>query len=161
MQAVAGQLVEFETFYKAERPNILRVVAVSLNDRDLAVDCVDEAMVRAYERWDTIETMANPAGWVFRVALNLGHNRHRRRRLERVRPLRPDPHPADLQIADPAMARALAKLPVEHRAVVVLRYYLDWTTEQIATSLDISAGTVKSRLHRALRRLERLLGEQS
>lgn len=150
----------FEAFYRAERPDILRAVVMALDDRDLALDCVDEALVRAYERWDSLGSMTNPAGWVFRVAVNCGLNRHRRRRLERLRPLRPDPRPPpDLdEVADPAMARALARLPVEQRAVVILRYHLDWTVEQVATALDISAGTVKSRLHRALRRLQTLLG---
>ena len=149
----------FEAFYRAERSDILRAVVMALGDRDLALDCVDEALVRAYERWDSIE-LTNPAGWVFRVAVNCGLNRHRRRRLERLRPLRPDPRSSDLdEVADPAMARALARLSVEQRAVVILRYHLDWTVEQIATALDISAGTVKSRLHRALRRLETLLGD--
>lgn len=149
----------FEAFYRAERADILRAVVMTLDDRDLALDCVDEALARAYERWDSLETMTNPAGWVFRVAVNCGLNRHRRRRLERLRPLRPDPPPSDLDgVADPTMARALARLSVEHRTVVILRYHLDWTVEQIADALDIAAGTVKSRLHRALRRLETLLG---
>jgi len=152
----------FEAFYRAERPDILRAVIMALDDRDLALDCVDEALVRAYERWDSLESMTNPAGWVFRVAVNCGLNRHRRRRLERLRPLRPDPRSSDLDgVADPAMARALARLSVEQRTVVILRYHLDWTIEQVATALDISAGTVKSRLHRALRRLETLLGGQN
>jgi len=148
----------FEAFYRAERSDILRAVVMALGDRDLALDCVDEALVRAYERWDSIG-LTNPGGWVFRVAVNCGLYRHRRRRLERLRPLRPDPRSSDLdEVADPAMARALARLSVEQRAVVILRYHLDWTVEQVATALDISAGTVKSRLHRALRRLETLLG---
>jgi RNA polymerase sigma-70 factor (sigma-E family) len=156
---MAERSMGFEAFYRAERPDILRAVVMALDDRDLALDCVDEALVRAYERWDSLESMTNPAGWVFRVAVNCGLNRHRRRRLERLRPLRPDPGSSGLdEVADPAMARALARLSVEQRAVVILRYHLDWTVEQVATALDISAGTVKSRLHRALRRLETLLG---
>jgi RNA polymerase sigma-70 factor, ECF subfamily len=41
--------------------------------------------------------------------------------------------------------------------VVVLRYHLDWTVDEIAAALDRPTGTIKSRLHRALRRLERML----
>jgi RNA polymerase sigma-70 factor (ECF subfamily) len=45
--------------------------------------------------------------------------------------------------------------------VVVLRYYLDWSTEEVAEALGVAEGTVKSRLHRALRRLESSLGRQA
>ena len=54
----------------------------------------------------------------------------------------------------PALATALAQLPLQQRAVVVLRFYYDWSTEQVAKSLGIPTGTVKSRLARALERLE-------
>ncbi|HET8617959.1 MAG TPA: sigma-70 family RNA polymerase sigma factor [Acidimicrobiales bacterium] len=59
------------------------------------------------------------------------------------------------------LAAALARLPVDQRSVVVLRYYLDWSLDQIAAGLGIAPGTVKSRLHRALRRLENSLRETS
>jgi RNA polymerase sigma-70 factor (ECF subfamily) len=62
-------------------------------------------------------------------------------------------------MADPAVAAAVALLPLDQRAVVVLRFYLDWSTEEVATALGIAEGTVKSRLHRALRRLETSLQE--
>ena len=50
-----------------------------------------------------------------------------------------------------------AGLPLDQRSVVVLRYYLDWSTEEMAEAMGVAPGTVKSRLHRALRRLERAL----
>jgi RNA polymerase sigma-70 factor (ECF subfamily) len=56
---------------------------------------------------------------------------------------------------------ALAGLALEHRTVVVLRYYLDWSHEQIAERLRIPVGTVKSRLSRALDQLGNKLGEPS
>ena len=64
-------------------------------------------------------------------------------------------------MADPAIAAAIARLPLDQRSVVVLRYYLDWSTEEVAEALGVAPGTVKSRLHRALRRLESSLGRQA
>lgn len=70
-----------------------------------------------------------------------------------------DPSPDLSAVADPSLARALAQLDFDQRTVVVLRFHLDWSTDQIATALEIPPGTVKSRLHRGLRRLETLLKE--
>jgi len=92
------------------------------------------------------------------VAVNFGRNRQRRRLLERRRPLLTVERGGELPApADPAMARALARLSLDQRAVVVLRFHLDWSVDQVAEALQIAPGTVKSRLHRALGRLESLL----
>ena len=150
----------FEEFYRAEWASLVRAVSFTLGDRELARESTDEAMARAYERWDRVAEMANPAGWTFRVAVNFARNRVRRRLIERRRPPRVDGHPPDLDgVADPAVARAVAALPLDQRAVVVLRFYLDGATEDVATALGIAPGTVKSRLHRGLRRLETTLRE--
>ncbi len=60
-------------------------------------------------------------------------------------------------VADPAVGRALASLPPDQRAVVVLRFHLDWSVDAIAEALGCKQGTVKSRLHRGLQRLEQML----
>jgi hypothetical protein len=56
--------------------------------------------------------------------------------------------------AIPRCARALARMPLEQRTVIVLRYHLDWAIDEIAAALGCAPGTVKSRLHRGLQRLE-------
>ena len=151
---------DFEEFYDAARPRLLRAVGFTIDDRDLSVEVVDEALSRAYARWAMVARMANPDGWVYRVAMNLARNRFRRVRLERRRPLPVERTADDLQgWSDPAIAAALGQLPVEQRAVVVLRFHLDWSVDAIAVALDVPPGTVKSRLHRALERLESLLEE--
>jgi RNA polymerase sigma-70 factor (ECF subfamily) len=148
----------FEDFYRAERTTILRAVVYALEDADLGAEATDEAWARAYERWDDVGAMANPAGWVFRVAVNHGRNRHRRRLLERRKPPPPDRDRPDVEaIADPALSRALARLPLDQRTVIVLRFHLDWPIDAIAESLGCAPGTVKSRLHRGLQRLESML----
>ena len=72
--------------------------------------------------------------------------------------------PADLQDANAAIDRlmirhALAQLSVEHRAVLWRSYYLGWTTVDIADDLQIAEGTVKSRLHYAVRALRQTMQE--
>jgi RNA polymerase sigma-70 factor (ECF subfamily) len=151
----------FEHFYRDEREELLRAVVFTLNDHDLALESVDEALLRAWERWPEVSAMANPAGWVYRVAINFARNRVRRRVLERRRPPYGElPAPGADQIADPAVATAIAALPLDQRTIVVLRFHRDWSVEEVADALGIAAGTVKSRLHRALRRLEVQLQER-
>jgi RNA polymerase sigma factor (sigma-70 family) len=150
----------FEDFYRAESASVRRAVGFTVGDPDLARECVDEAMTRAYERWDAVAAMDSPAGWVYRVAVNHARNRGRRRLVERRKqaPAAPASTPP-AEAADPAIAVALAALPLDQRSVVVLRFYLDWSLDQIAAGLGVAPGTVKSRLHRALRRLEMSLRE--
>jgi RNA polymerase sigma-70 factor, ECF subfamily len=157
------QAATFDEFYRSAFTDVVRAVRFSVDDRDLADDAVDEAMVRACERWAEVAVMANPEGWVYRVAMNVVRNRQRRLGVERRRGRTERTGQAagyETAVADPAIARAVASLPLDLRAVVVLRFHLDWSTEQIAVALDIAPGTVKSRLHRALRRLEHLLEER-
>ena len=145
----------FSDFYAATRDNVGRALAVTLRDGDLAADAVDEAMVRAYQRWDAVSAMDNPAGWVYRVGLN--HARSRIRRLTRY--FTDDRHEGIVSapFVEPAIMRALGELSVDHRSVVVCRLLLGWSEADTAAALRIRPGTAKSRLHRALALLEQKL----
>jgi DNA-directed RNA polymerase specialized sigma24 family protein len=148
---------DFEAFYRDGYADIARALAVTLGDLDLAQEATDEAMVRAYARWEKIGVYDNPGGWVYRVGLNWA--RSARRRLTRIVPFH-ERHIVDAPATDPANYEALRDLEIGLRAVVVCRLLLDWSVDETATALRIKAGTVKSRLHRALSQLERHLGEQ-
>jgi RNA polymerase sigma factor (sigma-70 family) len=149
----AALRAEFHAFYVGTRDRVGRALALTLRDADLAADAVDEAMVRAFQRWTKVRVFSNPSGWVYRVALN--HARSRLRRLARRRS-----QPRDLTIdgrelpLEPAIERALGELSVDHRSVVVCRLVLDWSEADTAAALSIRPGTVKSRLARALAQLE-------
>ncbi len=62
---------------------------------------------------------------------------------------------------DKALDDAIAELPLKQRAVLVLRYYMDWSVTDIAAALNVPAGTVKSRLHRAVAVLQAELGDSA
>lgn len=145
--------LDFDAFYGPARTSVAGALIATLGDRDLAIDAVDEALARAYQRWDRVGCLDNPAGWVYRVGLNHARNVVRRRR-------RRPPHDeivVEFAIADPEIDLALRSLSIEHRAVVVCRYLLGWSERQTADALGVRPGTVKSRLSRALARLERRL----
>lgn len=148
----------FEGFWSRERDRVRRALALTLGDGDLASEAVDEAMVRAYARWGRVGGLRDPAGWVYRVGLNWARSALRKRRLRptvSTEMLDRAPDRADPLVDEGLdLWAAVETLSVEHRAVVVLRFYLDWPVEQIAAALQLPAGTVKSRLHRALATLE-------
>ena len=147
----------FEAFWSRERDRIRLALLLTLNDAPLAAEAVDEAMARAYPRWSRVSSLRDPAGWVFRVGLNWARSSLRKRGLRPTLSVEALDRAAggeqDLPATDGALWAAVARLPVKQRAVIVLRFYLDWPLEQIAEALEIPPGTVKSRLHRALKAL--------
>lgn len=145
----------FEPFYRATRPRIYRAVALVLGNADLALDATDEAMTRAAEQWRVVGRYDNPSGWVYRVALNFARTRLRRLSRERAR-LDFEPGYEDA-IPDPHLLERVLALPTSYRAVIVARFLLDWSVEETSAALRIPAGTVKTRTHRALRKLRQAL----
>ncbi|MEN9644199.1 MAG: hypothetical protein RL238_868 [Actinomycetota bacterium] len=145
--------VEFDEFWEGERSRIVRALALSIGDADLAADAVDEAMARAYERWSTVGGLDHPAGWVYRVALNWTRSIHRRRR--RVPPtwLASNVAGTDRSPMEPTVLAALRELPAAQRDVVVCRLLLEWSESDTADALRTRPGTVKSRLSRAVETL--------
>lgn len=142
----------FDEFYRDRHAEMVRALTLALGDADLGRDAASEGFVRALQRWTTVSRYDNPAGWVYRVGLNWA--RSRRRKTSREHPHRPVDSAAPLDpVRDDELAAALGRLSLDHRTVVVGRYYLDWSEAQLAAALDIAPGTVKSRLSRALAHL--------
>lgn len=150
----------FDGFFHEHHAPIVRALALALGDEHLARDAAAEGFARALQRWRRVARYDNPAGWVYRVGLNWGRSRWRRTRREVSEHTvgEVDRPRADAEPRDPRVLPALQQLSIDHRVVVVARYYLDWSEQQIADALDIRPGTVKSRLSRALDRLGAELG---
>jgi RNA polymerase sigma-70 factor (ECF subfamily) len=156
-EAQSIRVESFESFYRDRWSEIHRAVAVGLSDSDLSREAVDEAMVRAFERWDQVSQMSNPSGWVYRVAMNWARSRLRRRSLlpwtKRPVGVIEDTH----DLIDPSTVAALQQLPLLQREVVVARLLLDMSEVGAAEALGVPRGTVKSRLSRALKNLRKEL----
>ncbi len=136
------------------------------NDDD-AQDLVQEALIRVRRGLERYEP-GSLEGWLARIVTNvfLDEVRRRRRRptdalpddAERVLPGAPGADEASTQLSDEVQA-ALLSLPEEFRVPVVLCDVADQSYEQIATTLDVPIGTVRSRIHRGRRLLRSALGE--
>lgn len=139
----------------------MAAVGLVAGSRDAAEDAVQEALARAWERSERSEPIVSLAAWVTRVSLNLSKSRLRRMRaearaVERLRSSGQTPPSTDTRTD---VERSLLRLPRRQREVTVLRYYLGLDLREIAATLGISEGTVKTQLFRARRALAALLGE--
>jgi RNA polymerase sigma-70 factor (ECF subfamily) len=147
---------DFDTFFERHHDEMVRALTLALGDADLGRDAAAEGFARALQRWSSVSGHSNRAGWVYRVGLNWARSRFRKTRRERfgllvdVEAWLPTP-------SDQELVQALRQLSLDHRTVVVGRYYLDWSEAQLAESLGIAPGTVKSRLSRALAHLTELM----
>jgi RNA polymerase sigma-70 factor (ECF subfamily) len=148
--SVDGVTPTFDEFWTAQRDRIGRALAMTVGDLDLATDAVDEAMARAYQRWDRVATLDNPSGWVYRVGLNWTRSLYRRRRRTPPVWLASPASSTDTYGLDPSIDAAMAALPESRRCVVVCRLLLGWSEAQTAVALGVRPGTVKSRLSRAV-----------
>lgn len=155
------QTHDFDAFYTKHRNEIGAALAFTVGSRTLGEEAVDEAMARAYQRWKTVGSYDNPAGWVYRAGLNWARSRQRsifRRKRREELVARSASDVVDLTGVKSELMEALIDLSDDQRAVVVLRYYCDWSVAETAEVLKITEGTVKSRSARALERLRVTLG---
>jgi RNA polymerase sigma-70 factor (ECF subfamily) len=151
----------FEGFCRRVSPRLVGSLTLQLQDRGVAEDVVQEAMARAWQRWTKVSTMANPDGWVYRVAFNLALSRRRRSAAERranARSIRPGGGPGNATgFADTTdrlvLADAVRALPTRQRAAVVLRFYGRLSVSETATVLGCAPGTVKALTSQGVHRL--------
>jgi RNA polymerase sigma-70 factor (ECF subfamily) len=160
-EAQRGSVRALEQLFRLHWPRAYRAALVVVGDAAAAEDIAQEsflAAVRALDRFDR----RRPFGpWLHRIVVNRSIDWSRARTLRReigdgsvpeaASPTRENGGRAD------EVAAALAELGAEHRAVIVLRYLLDYTPGEIAALLDLPRGTVNSRLRRGLDRLEEVL----
>ena len=145
--------LEFDNWYRQETPGLLASLALSIGDKDAAKDSLDEACMRAFERWKRVSRMESPSGWVFKVALN--HARKQFRRQKRDRDLTHDqPWSEQPQVPNPEIWRALQELPEQQRAVFVCRSLLDWSEQRTGKVLGKRRGTVAATYRKARKNLQ-------
>jgi len=150
---------EFTAFYEKWRSPVRRGLTMALGNVGLADEAVDEAMTRALTHWEKVSGYERPDGWLYRVGLNWARGVVRKRRYELLSELEPDARSSVDPLPDSDLIEAVGRLSLKLRSVVVARYYLDLSTAEVAESLEIPEGTVKSRLARALEILARDLGD--
>lgn len=157
--AQRGSAEDFEALFALHWPRAYRTAWLVVHDAAAAEDIAQEAFIAALRALDRFDRRRPFGPWLSRIVVNRAIDHARARRLravpaESVAGVAPEPEPEGWS---EEIVVALRSLPVDQRAVVVLRHALGYTPGEIARMLDLPRGTVNSRLRRALDRLETLL----
>ena len=143
----------FTAFYERRRTEVHAAVAVTVGDSELAAEAVDEAFVRAAERWGQVSDMGRPAGWVYRVAVNWATSWRRKWSRRPTRPVEMLDRPHEDDLSSVTLLEELSELPLAQRQMLVLRFVLGYSVPETARTLGVAEGTVKSGVHRARQQL--------
>jgi RNA polymerase sigma-70 factor, ECF subfamily len=151
----------FEEFYRGAVSRLLGQLFLVTGDLHEAEEVVQEAFARASVRWSWLRDYNAPEAWVRRVAMNLAADRARklRRHARVLLKMGPPPAVCEVSVETLALVEALRTLPVRQRQAIVLHHLVGLPVQEVAETLRVPAGTVKSLLSRGRRALAAKLGE--
>jgi RNA polymerase sigma-70 factor (ECF subfamily) len=153
---------QFRQLYDQEYRSVYRSIRAVVLDSAAAEDLTQETFVRAYKARDRYTPTAPPGAWLRRIGINLAISYLRRQKLARFLPARlyvtPDRRDYDRAEARDVVTKALTGLSPKLRAAVVLHYYDGLTREEIALVLGVPAGTVASRIAKAVAIMRKAIG---
>jgi RNA polymerase sigma-70 factor (ECF subfamily) len=161
-RARRGDHEAFEAIVGDSIDRLFALATLMIRDRTLAEDAVQDAYARAWRDLPGLKDPQRLDAWLSRLTVNATYDLLRRRKhVRRALPLEAMPHttseqPGPVDRLD--LAEAYGRLPPEQRAIVILHYYLGLPLDEIARTLAIPPGTVRSRLHAALRSMRSWLG---
>ncbi len=142
------------------RPRLYRTAFLYLGSAADAQEALDEAVYRGLRHLRQLRQPEFFNTWLTRILLNVCARELKRR--SRLRPVEILPETAGTRDYDALpLQEAIEKLPEELRAVIVLRFFADYTLEETARALELPRGTVTSRQSRALKLLRLELGEEA
>ena len=143
---------EIDHFYRSHRTDAVRWAVALVGDRAVAEELAQDALIAVSGRLGGLD---NPTGYLRRTVVNRAASWHRsnareQRRIHRAAAGQPTSYSAETH----EMLGALAALPYKQRAAVALRFWDDWTDEQIAEALDCAPASVRVLVHRGLATLK-------
>lgn len=140
----------FDAFVSDVRPRLARAF-VATYGLERGQDALAEALAYAWEHYDEVRRMVNPAGYLYRV----GQSR------TRTKPgvMFPRPGANGIPEVEPRLAGALELLSERQRVCVVLVYALEWTHQEVADLLGVSRSSVQNHVERGLDRLRHAIGD--
>ena len=163
VQAMSGDHDAFSELARVSVGRLLSIARLILHDEAAAEDATQEALVAA---WRHIHGLRDPdrfEAWVHRLLVNACHREARQRRSRVTHEVHlpafdaPQPDATGLFMDRDQLDRGFRRLDVDQRAVIVLYYYVGLRPEEAAEVLGLPAGTVRSRLHRAMQAMRAAL----
>ena len=161
-----GALDGVTALYREHALGLIRLAVVMMGDRQAAEDVVQDAFAELYRRWHTLSDTSKALGYVRSSVLNGSRTMLRKRARQPAHGdqlMAPSSPEAEALVSEEhrEVLEAIRRLPDRQCEALVLRFYLDLTEGDIAKSMGISRGTVKSTTSRALAALRRTLENQS
>jgi RNA polymerase sigma-70 factor, ECF subfamily len=145
---------QFRELYEREYRSVYRTIRAMIFDPSLAEDLSQEAFVRAYRSRDRYRPTGPAGAWLHRIAVNVTISHLRREKLSRLLApkllLGPGSGGYEQVEARTLLERGMARLSPKVRAAVVLHYFHGYTREEVGKILGIPAGTVASRIAKAM-----------
>ncbi len=161
-KAKRGSDKAFQELIQEEKNKLYRMAYMYVKNENDALDIVQEAIYKAYISMKTLKENQYFSTWLTRILINKALDFIKKNK--RVIPIDEIErfHTAEIhQMEDRIdLIDAINRLEAKYRTMVILRYYKDFTIKQIAETLDCPEGTVKTHLHRALKRLKMDLKEE-
>ena len=157
--------VSLRDLYREHRWDLVRLASLLVHDTADAEEVVQDAFVKTLVAWDRMRDKAKALPYLRSAVLNGARSRLRHQRVvERTPATAPGPAdgPEQAAVTRDEQARvltALGALPARQRECLVLRYYVDLSEAEIAATLDISPGSVKTHVHRGISALADRLEE--
>lgn len=145
-------------FCREQHPRLVGLLSLYCGDRFVGEELAQDALLRVCRLWEQVAVADDPVAWVTTVALNLARSQFRSLDAKRRAMRRLSAHPGrEPDEADGATAMAVraavARLPERERRVLVLRYYADWSVQEVAGALRCPEGTVKRLTAQGIQRL--------
>jgi RNA polymerase sigma-70 factor (ECF subfamily) len=140
-----GIASSFEAFFDAEHRKLFGTLCVLTGDPGEAEDIMQEAFVRVWERWGRVASHPDPAGYLFRTAFSIQHNRYRRALRAARRAVVTTPARDSFALVDEvaALATALRTLTLRQRSAIVLTELLGYSSEEAGRLMGIRSSTVR------------------
>ena len=164
IRAQQGDRVAFAELAVLVGDRLHAVAHRMLRDAGLAEDASQQTLLKAWQELPRLREPERFEAWTYRLLVNVCHAewRRRKRSLAALPSLDSVPEPISpddmaIVIDRDQLERGYSRLSMDHRAVVVLHYYLDMPVAEIAETLGVGEGTVKSRLYHAMRGLRAAL----
>ena len=158
--AKGGDHEAFEVLAKSSADRLYAIARLILRDADLAQDAVQETLIRSWRGLPGLRDPARFEAWLHRLLVNCctDQARGRQRLTANVRVIDlPDPDDSKLVADRDQLERGFRRLKLEQRTLVVMRYYLGLSLPELADTLSLPLGTVKSQLHYAMEALRAAL----
>jgi RNA polymerase sigma-70 factor (ECF subfamily) len=169
-RARQGESPAWTALMRLHQEPIFRYAYLLIGDADEAEDIAQETFIRAYRALERFDTQRPMRPWLLRIAANLASNRRRslgryfavlQRAFQQERPAQKGVEEQSRQVSQAhEVWEAIRQLKASDAQVIYLRYFLELSVEEAAQAMNVPAGTVKSRLHRASERLRRVIEQR-